>query len=319
MRKNRAFTLVEVVIVIVIFGIIATIGANIIARMYMNYMQARTVNYIQTQSGIVLEQIAKRLQYRVKASIVALNTHPGATPPTLLRLDDERVDEDFNVIQWIGYSNEALLNNASVPGWSGFIDMDNTTTNATAKTLSTPGSNLGDAETMMSILSNNTVTLAGTKSAALIFKGLPPDSDIAPEVGYGWDGNGGDSKYMITVTRRNNTSFDVTSANPVNIYEHYYLAHSAYALVPNIACGAGCSDTNFTLELRYNYQPWSATLANRSFLTASSAILATNVNLFRIKQTGSTIRLKLCLHDGGQSGLGNATKPVIACKEEVVL
>jgi prepilin-type N-terminal cleavage/methylation domain-containing protein len=311
MRKNSAFTMVEVIIVIVIFGIIATIGANIIARMYMNYMQARTVNYIQTQSGIVLEQIAKRLQYRVKASAIALRTGDGS----ILRLDNFRVDNSYNVVQWIGYSNEAQLNSATAPGWSGFIDIDA----SGGGILSTPGSNLAEAGGIMDRLSSGRVTLNAGAPAALIFRGIPDDSNITTELGYGWDGNGGDARYMLTATRRINTAFNIAGTNPTRIYEHYYLAHSAYALVSNITCGAGCSNTNFTLRLNYNYQPWSTTVTNRSYLTASSAILATNVNLFRIRQTGSTIRLKLCLHDGGQSGLGNATRPVIACKEEVVL
>jgi prepilin-type N-terminal cleavage/methylation domain-containing protein len=314
MRKNSAFTLVEIIIVIVIFGIIATIGANIIARMYMNYMQARTVNYIQTQSGIVLEQIAKRLQYRVKASTVALDTNNPALP--LYRLEDDRVGNTFNVIQWIGYSNEAQLNSAAAPGWSGFIDVDA----SGGGILSTPGSNLQEAGGIMDRLSSGRVTLNAGAPAALIFKGLPADGGITPEVGYGWKGGGGNAAYMITVTRRDGISFNIAGVPPPVIREHYYLAHSAYALVPDFApatCGNDCSDTNFNLELRYNYQPWNGNQFNDAGI--NTAILARNVNLFRIKQTGSTIRLKLCLHDGGRSGLSTTTKPVIACKEEVVL
>jgi len=314
MKKNSAFTLVEVVMVIVIFGIVATIGANIVAKMYMNYIQARTVNYIQTQSGIVLEQIAKRLQYRVKASTVALNTNASAIPPTLLLLNDSRVTTEFNVIQWIGYSNEALLGDAGAPGWSGFIDMDSADTSAAAKTLSTPGSDLGNAGAIINSLSGGRVTLDAGAPAALIFKGLP-DGIIEPNVGYGWDGGGGDATYMLTVSRRNDTTFNIEGNNPAMLYEHYYLAHSAYALVPDLTCG-GCSNTNFTLELRYNYQPWNRDRYDD--VDTDRAILAKNVNIFRIKQTGSTIRLKLCLHDGGQSGLSDR-KPIIACKEEVVL
>jgi hypothetical protein len=196
--------------------------------------------------------------------------------------------------------------------------MDNPLTSRAGGTLSTPGSNLADAGGMMNILSGGRVTLGAGAPAALIFRGIP-DNIIGPDVGYGWNGGGGDARYMLTVTRINNTAFNIAGGNPINIYEHYYLAHSAYALVPDFApatCGNGCSNTNFNLELRYNYQPW---VVGSTFNNANTAILARNVNLFRIKQTGSTIRLKLCLHDGGQCGLGNATKPVIACKEEVVL
>ncbi len=67
--KNKAFTMIEVIITIVLLGIIAGIGAEIISKMYANYIQSRTIAYLQSQSDITVEQIAKRLQYRIKDTI----------------------------------------------------------------------------------------------------------------------------------------------------------------------------------------------------------------------------------------------------------
>ncbi|MDR2342847.1 MAG: type II secretion system GspH family protein [Campylobacteraceae bacterium] len=303
MKKN-AFTMVEVIMVIVIFGIIATIGANIIAKMYMNYMQSRTINYLQTQSAITLEQISKRLQYRIKDSIVARNTNTN----DVLYLGNSKVDESFNVIEWIGYSNEAMLIKAT-PGWSGFIDIYSTNTNRADKALATPGSNLVDAANIMKVLSNDKVDLSTNKEAALIFKGKYSISNQNSD--YGWDGNGGNANYMLKVIKKNDQTFLVNNlpADTISIYEQYYLAHSAYAIVP-----VGDDPTNFNLELRYNYQPWLKTKYDD--VTTARALLATHVNLFRIKQVGNTIRLKLCLHDNKLSGFGDY---IVACKEEVVL
>jgi prepilin-type N-terminal cleavage/methylation domain-containing protein len=301
MKKN-AFTMVEIIIVIIIFGIIASIGANIIAKMYMNYIQSRTINYLQTQSGITLEQIAKRLQYRIKDSIIARRT----SDDTIYYLGNSNVNETFNVVEWIGYSNEALLTGMT-PGWSGFIDLDNTNTNA--NNLLTPGSNLAAAADIMNILSYETVDLTSDgKEAALIFKKNIKGNEAS--ACFGWDGKGGKDDCITKVQMKDNTNLQISSAPP-EIYEHYYLAHSAYAIVPvNLR-----SNIDFDLELRYNYRPWvdSETFNSTS---VSKALLATHVNLFRIKQVGNTIRLKLCLHDNKTSGFDNY---IVACKEEVVL
>ncbi|MDR1614534.1 MAG: prepilin-type N-terminal cleavage/methylation domain-containing protein [Campylobacteraceae bacterium] len=295
--KKGAFTMIELILVIIIFGIIGTIGADIIATMYKNYIQARTINYLQSQSEITLQQIAKRLQYRIKDTAIA---HKGAID---LLLSDSTVDNTYNVIQWIGYSNEALLTTAGQnPGWSGFIDLAAAGTNSAAKTLSTPGSNLAFAHNIISALTDSKVTL-DNGNAALIFKGIP-DTAVGAVEGYwgGWDPD-----YVVRVTRNGNSVFNIVGAVvPKTIYEQYYLAHTAYAIVPE---GAG---VNFTLTLRYNFQPW----LGQTYEDGERAILADNVNLFRVRQTGSTIRLKLCLNDDQSSGAGDY---IVTCKEEVVL
>ncbi|MDR1554459.1 MAG: hypothetical protein LBS39_00340, partial [Campylobacteraceae bacterium] len=260
---------------------------------------------LQTQSSITLEQISKRLQYRIKDSTVARKTEAGGD--TIRYLGNSEVDETFNIIEWIGYSNEALRT-GETPGWSGFIDLDNVDTNRAALKLATPGSDLSDAADIMNALSNNKVGLTAGTTAALVFKNKKGNE---PDTGYGWDGLGGKAEYMLKVSRNADDVLQINGDAPDQIYEHYYLAHSAYAIVPN---AAGGSDIDFNLELRYNYRPWIRETYESA--ETKSALLATHVNLFRIKQVGSTIRLKLCLHDGKKSGFDNY---VVACKEEVIL
>lgn len=302
--KRRAFTMVELILVIIVFGIIASIGASMIATMYQNYIHARTVNYLQAQSDVTLQQIAKRLQYRIKDTTVAFKTTNNDT----LQLADSRVDDSYDVIQWIGYSNEALLSTGS-PGWSGFIDLDSPNTNSTQKNLSTPGSNLTFADSIIKALTDDNISMSNNR-VALIFKGIP-DTDVGIVDGYNWGGSKRDGNYTVLVKSSNYNTFEINGSVPNAIYEQYYLAHTAYAIVPNNASG---SDIDFNLELKYNFQPWLGERYNSA--TTSSALLATNVNLFRVRQIGSTIHLKLCLHDGNKSGTGDY---IVTCKEEVVL
>jgi len=284
--------MIEVIVVIILLGIIAGIGAEMISKMYMNYIQARTVNYLQSQSDITVEQIAKRLQYRIKDTAIARNTGNG----DIRALNDAAVGVNHNVIEWIGYSNEAMLGNP--PGWSGFIDIDSPATSSAAGTLSTPGSNLGNAYAIMNVL--------GGGQPALIFKQKPAGFNVNS---YGWFNGVADPNYVVQVNRQDDNTFDIVGANPSAIFEHYYLAHTAYAIVQTNVI----AQDDFTLELRYNYQPWNGGVWNSAGTTR--AILATNVNLFRIRQVGNTVRIKLCLHDAGRSGAG---RNLVACKEEVI-
>lgn len=304
MVKRTAFTMVELVMVIVVLGIVASIGADIISNLYTNYLYTRTTNRLQSQTEITLEQIAKRLQYRIKDSTIARKN--STTYISLPRVT--AAQGDYGILEWIGYSNESLRGEDLTPGWSGFIDLDSNNTDSGAKTLFTPGSNLNIADTLIKALTFGNVGLAGAaKTPALIFKGKS-GFDIDE---YGWNGVAGD--YTIRVSMGNNETFSINETTmPNDIYEHYYLSHTAYAIVPTAAINHPTLD-DFNLTLHYNYQPWH----NEKYDNAntSTAVLAQNVSLFRFRQDGDVVRLKLCLHDNNATGVGDF---IVACKERVI-
>ena len=68
--KRKAFTLIEIVMVIVVLGIVAMIGTDIIAHMYEGYIKSKVVSKLQTRTDQVLNIIAKRLSYHIKDSAV---------------------------------------------------------------------------------------------------------------------------------------------------------------------------------------------------------------------------------------------------------
>lgn len=322
MKKHSAFTMIELVMVIVVFGIVASIGAEIVAKLYENYLRTRAINRLESQTEIVLEQIAKRLQYRIKDSVRANNNNGAAANWVAL----PSAVPGYNIIEWIGISNESFLgehNGTSVvPGWSGLIDMSDVNTSHPNRTLSTPGSRLDFTNDIIKALTNNAIAMDGTAGAqrpALFFKGSK---------------TGTFSNYYENATtiannpyaRRvrcfnNNCAANLTilqlNSNAANddlidydgdlvgdLFEQYYLSHSAYALVP-----VGNAN-DFNLTLRYNYQPWEG----ETYTNGLSSILAQNVSTFRILQTGDTIRIKLCIHDNNQSGNFDFS----ACKEKAI-
>ena len=291
--KKQAFTMIELVMVIVVLGIVASIGSEIILSLYNNYLRSRAIHQLESQTEIVLEQIAKRLQYRIKDSTIA-RKEDGS----FIALAGS--DSTYSIIEWIGYSNESLL--STPPGWSGLIDLDHTSTDKAARTLKTPDSNLSFASDTMSALTNGAVDLTAGKEAALIFETTYNATD------FGWgQANNIDGAATVKVTRNTDNILTIDAADiPDDIYEHYVLAHSAYAIVPS-----SFNSTDFNLTLYYNYQPW----LNEYYTAGSPATLAEHVSLFQFKQDDTVIRLKLCLHDNNQTGTGDR---IAICKEKVV-
>ena len=311
MIKRTAFTMVELVMVIVVFGIVASIGADIIASLYTNYLRTRAINQLQSQTEITLEQIAKRLQYRIKDSVRA-SDDAGANWRAL-----PSATVGYNIIEWIGISNESFLGDwdgvaSVVPGWSGLIDMSDTiNTNLFARTLSTPGSRLDLARDTILALTDNDVDMNNVAGdlPALIFKGSKPLFNVN---NYYTEGG---NTYTTHVSRNTNTTFHIpiddnlTDFGSGNLFEQYYLAHTAYALVP---VGANVNDYNLTLH--YNYQPWEGEKYSDAAVVARAQVLAEHVSTFRIRQEGDVVRIKLCIHDNNQSGSFDFS----ACKEKVI-
>ena len=303
---KKAFTMLELVMVMVIMGIVASIGAEIIASMYSNYLRSRTINRLEAQTEITLEQIAKRLQYRIKESVIARDTSGG----TLLSLADPTVSSSYNVLEWIGASNESFLGTPR-PGWSGFIDLDSNDTNKTAGTLKASESNLSDANNTISALTNGDIDLVTLNhEAAIIFKGIGYNI-----VDFGWrtPAAGGNIDGGATLKARlKSGTIDIFETNEANttteITEQYYLAHTAYAIVPE----GNTTGMDFNITLYYNYQPW---LGENYNTNGTRSPLAEHASLFRFKQDESILRLKLFLHDANQTGVLDM---IFVCKEKVV-
>lgn len=298
---RKAFTMIELIMVIVIFGIISMIGADIFVKIYDNYILARTMNTLQTKTELALEQVAKRLQYRIKDSTIA-RLGPSSTKYVFLA----DANSSYEVLEWIGAADAAQKGmwdgTVNAPGWSGFIDLDSPNTGRGS--ISSPGSRFDFADTIIRNLSDNQVKLDGTADwPAVVMDGHVGDYNVSS---YGWYPYA-DSDYALKVKMASNTRLDFNdTASEKEIYEHYKLAWSAYALVPQ--CPAGITD-DCNLTLFYNYRPWEKERLDQN---ASSSILAEHITTFRFIQMGDSIRLKLCI---GENIYDNN---ISYCKEKVV-
>lgn len=306
---RRAFTLLELVVVIVITGILSLMGVEIALNIYRSYLQSRSINTLETQTELVLEQISKRLANRVKGSTIGRRD-----AATFVSTQDPLLNSTYPVLEWVSYSYETFQNS----GWSGFVDLLHPNTvraGLNAGTIVTPFSALANASADISDLTRGLAAL-NNNQVGLIFRNTP----INVATSFGYDGVNSNSVAIVTGTT------DITTLNiryPAGslISEQYQLVHTAYAVVPTNAAGniiqPGAGENDFTLTLHYNYRPWAGT----QFNNGDRAILATNVTRFNFTEANGIIVIKLCIRDGGRSlGVRNGTNEAEAtvCKTKAI-
>ncbi|WP_459881047.1 prepilin-type N-terminal cleavage/methylation domain-containing protein [Campylobacter concisus] len=308
---KRAFTLLELVVVIVVLGIIAMMSFNAIMNIYSNYFQTRTVNELETQTEIALEQISKRLEHRIKPSVIARKTD-GA----FLALNDSGVTlaQDYEILEFIPYAYEIFNDVISLDAndhvieqdgkagrYSGYADLAKS---SPATGLISPGSNFttGVVETIKDLTcreDTNATCVDFTKKdggVVTIFSDVyynvqssfgysngtvPVDLDIA-KVGV----KGGQSGL-------NGNTLEISGFGGKQISEQYHLAYTANAIVPEQS--ADPKDTAngvFDLNLYYDYRPWMGEKYNPN---GEKATLAKNVTRFVFTEKNGVIVLKLCM------------------------
>jgi prepilin-type N-terminal cleavage/methylation domain-containing protein len=309
-NMKKAFSLIELIFVIVVLGIVASIGADTIAQVFKNTIPQKATNIAAIKTELATQQLANRLSYAVPWSIVAKNIN-GSTPQQLG--DVAANDMNDKVIEWIGVDGDSFEATAT-PGWSGYCDAPN----STATNCSTPGSALANTDTVIKNLGG-----AGITDAIAIFdrykelEGCNLAGDQYSGSTVGLIGTGTQCAFPLTST---GGGTNLTFANvPKRRAEIYSLAWSAYALVPinerNIGGGGG--QKVFDLELRYGYQPWKGDTFDAVPLTQRQTI-ATNVSVFKVSQNSiaqDDIRLKICVKQPIGTG---STDFISMCKEKAV-
>lgn len=294
MRKG--FSLIEVIFVLVILGIVASISSQIIVQVYENYITQRAVYNVSTKTELAINQIVNRLTYSIVDSAIAKDTTDSTNYKLLTNLD-LATDTDLTILEWIGYDNDSFSAGAT-PYWSGVANYEKATTSA----FDTPGSQLGKVNTIIKNLSNNTIDI---NNSAVIFQPRTGSGDKVDGECMGLVNN--DTSCIYTVSENNTTGFSFVNTSKAKIIsERYQLAWSAYALVPESNGSNGLYDLN----LHYNYQPWE----NELYDSASISTLITNVSVFKFTQNGGVIQLKLCATEN----IG-ADFNISACKEKAII
>lgn len=303
---KRAFTLLELVVVIVVLGIIAMMSFNAIMNIYSNYFQTKTVNELETQTEIALEQISKRLEHRIKPSVIARKTD-GA----FLALNDSGVNLDakYEILEFIPYAyeifndiisldaNDNVIEQGGKAGrYSGYVDLAKS---SPATGLISPGSNftIGVVETIKDLTckddTRNATCVDFTKKdggVVAIF------SDVYYNVQDSFGYKGDITKLDIAkvgVKSTDGNTLEISGFDGKQISEQYHLAYTANAIVPEQSADPkDAANGVFDLNLYYDYRPW---MGEKYKKNGEKATLAKNVTRFVFTEKNGVIVLKLCM------------------------
>lgn len=290
---KRAFTLLELVVVIVVLGIIAMMSFNAIMNIYSNYFQTKTVNELETQTEIALEQISKRLEHRIKPSVIARKTD-GA----FLALNDNRVNLDakYEILEFIPYAyeifNDVPSGSNKAGRYSGYVDLANS---SPTTGLISPGSNF----TTEVIETIKDLTCKDDASGCVDFENKDGGvvaifSDVYYNVqdSFGYKGISNLDIAKVGVKSIDGDTLEISGFDGKQISEQYHLAYTANAIVPEQS--ADPKDTAngvFDLNLYYDYRPWMG----QGYKNGEKATLAKNVTRFVFTEKNGVIVLKLCM------------------------
>ena len=294
---KRAFTLLELVVVIVVLGIIAMMSFNAIMNIYSNYFQTKTVNELETQTEIALEQISKRLEHRIKPSVIARKTN-GA----FLALNDSGVNlnAEYEILEFIPYAYE-IFNDVSSGNkagrYSGYVDLAKS---SPATGLISPGSNFSTevVETIKDLTCRE-----DTNATCVDFKNKDGGvvaifSDVYYNVQSSFGYSNGTVPVSLDIAKvgvksTDGNTLEISGFGGKQISEQYHLAYTANAIVPEQS--ADPKDTAngvFDLNLYYDYRPW---MGEKYKQNGEKATLAKNVTRFVFTEKNGVIVLKLCM------------------------
>jgi len=303
MRNKSAFTMIELIFVIVIMGFLAAIGSEALSKAYKNFISSKIQNTYQNQSATAIEFIASRLQYRIKNSVVVRNI----TNFTNFKLLEGANNSSYDVLEWIGYDMYGFRDGA----WSGIYSK-----NLSGTELYSPESNATAINARIDALSYSHSSIS---DAAIYFIGSDSDKDS-----WGWDGNGGVrfadlnksmkpiqaganlKQFAANVTGGNNfLDIDIKSGK----FNSYQLAWTAYAIVFDKSAQK--------LWLYYNYQPWEGDRYKDTGKNIQKVLIMDEISDFKKRQRKGVLSIKVCSISEKLKDFDDGN--FLTCKEKTIL
>jgi len=156
------------------------------------------------------------------------------------------------------------------------------------------------------------VPTLNNNQVGLFFKGRPTNINT----NFGFNTATNQANAIAIATQNGNDVLTIANYTSTDIFEQYYLLHTAYAVVPTVSLNPdGTRGTDLDLWLHYNYRPWAGQNYNNN--GTSRDLLARNVTRFNFTEDNGVIVIKLCIRDAGRS-LGPTRAETTVCKTKAV-
>ncbi|WP_024791500.1 type II secretion system protein [Lebetimonas sp. JS032] len=318
---KKAFTLIELTIVIVILGILGTISVEILQKLANNYVMQKEMNRLAYKTDLTLNIIASKLKTRIKNSVIASHCNDSGIPDGDFIAVSQLTPQNswkYRVLEWLNYSvysKRGMWNGTKIqPGWSGFVDLKDTNSSngGDEYNISTPDSNFSivqqiDGNWFHTWGINGYNNIFNNKRDVLVFSGSDGRGDLSDiNNSYGWYEH--NATRVFAIGKLSDTELNLSAvdeSNSTTVYEGYYIINSAEAVVPVK------SGNEYNLTLRFNYFPW----LDQNYTDGNVSILATHVTKFKFKEENGLLRIYVCITSANKN-LRDYNLTI--CKEKVV-
>jgi prepilin-type N-terminal cleavage/methylation domain-containing protein len=307
--KKSAFTMLELIFVIVILGIVAGGTFIQISTIYEDMIQKQGSSELESEAKLIVEQLTARLGSSVKNSLVGATGLDGSGCYILNTVDINTSRNEKAL--WIGISNEsnqglwdATTTINDYRGWSGFTDITASDT-TTYGYISTKGSRLDFAEKVIDDLIGKTNSLSLAEPQAAIYFLRQSDLSLNQQptacTDFGFTNTNAPPELMFKIywDGTDNSRLYFQGNRPNVISDRYVISHYAYAIELK----------NSTLYL-YSFRPWLSEKASAPYQTN---ILGQHVNEVVIQRYNGLIRINVCVKKTMPGGYD-----IQVCKEKMI-
>lgn len=295
---RKAFTFIELIVVIVLLGILGVMSTDIVSQTYRNYVYQKEIASLQSRSKQLLDQISGYLEDSIKPSVAR---YDGAVHESIWGLGVTDANGSVgggHFLEWIGKDTESMRgvwNGSRVyPGYSGLADVRDSS-----------GLQIVTSDCNLSYLKDGAddgipTSITGVSAqgggSALYFVYADSDGDVSQRF---WV----NPTSLFGIAALDEVNGIITLQNrPDEIGERYYLSYTAYGIQ---------LEPDGRMYLYWNFRPWNGETV---FADGVKLLLMENVASFAYwsESENTILRLKACLETENDPG-------TIFCKESVVL